>query len=392
MHSLPDETSAERRRALLVFRHVYGHHVSDAEAFVELLSDWGWSIHVLADPEIERVAPGLPFLERVEKVEKIPLGRPWSSLSTLERYCQISAIDLVVFVTFDEWLVDLFVQRALRRRPLQFRVFGILHHLSKSGGFFRRIQGALALQGWRGADRCVGHLRVGCLTDESLQLAQRHNPRVRAARIPYVHKIRREAFTRVLRPEDKEGIRLLIFGAMRADKRIIEVIQALRKIAVSEDGNGLELTLAGRFGEEAYAGRVRHCMELANSETSSLKITLKEGFVTDDEKADLFGRAHIVVISNSGGDFEGRMISGVLLDAVHFRTPMICTDTFPLPEGMPESARFDLAAPETLGAAIEDVVHRYVEMVAAYDNLGGGLIDGFTNHFREQAFDLVGDS
>ena len=389
-----DDIPSERCRVLLVFKHVFGHHVSHAEAFVDLFSDWGWEIHVLAIPELERVAPNLPFLKRVTRTELVPLQRrPLSTLHRIERYCQAHAIDLVVLVTLDEWLVDLALHRALRRRSLRFRLFGILHHLSKSGGILRRIQGALALHGWKGVDRSITNLRVGCLTDESQQLAQGLNPRVPVDKIAYVHKIHREPLARSILPDD-EGIRLLIFGALRSNKRILEVIQGLKQAAADTQGPRLELTLAGRFSDDTYARRVRQSVEAhTNGEPSNLTVCLQEGFISDDEKRDLFARTHIVVISNSGGDFEGRMISGVLLDAVHFRRPIVCTDSFPLPQEVAGvSAQYNLAQPTSLATAITEVISHYDEFVTAYDVLGDRLIDGFKVCLREQVRELTDHS
>ncbi len=192
------------------------------------------------------------------------------------------------------------VARALRRKGV--RVVALVHNPNdhEAAGWKQ----ALFARQLRAADAAVAH---------SLPVAEelaRIVPELAVRRYPHPLYDTHPPSTRTL--PRRAALELLFFGLVRPYKGLDVLLDALPHVGHAD----WHLTIAGEvWGDAAALGRRIAALPCAG------RIEFRPGHVPDDEAADLFARADIVVapyLSATG--------SGVVALAHHYRRPVIASD------------------------------------------------------------------
>ena len=112
--------------------------------------------------------------------------------------------------------------------------------------------------------------------------------------------------------EPRRTLNLLFFGFVRSYKGLDLLLRAVALVTEFD----LHLSVVGEFwdGREEYLRQIR---ELGITD----RVTVVDGYVTDDAMADSFGRADVVVLP-----YRASKTSGVIATAYGFGRPVLATD------------------------------------------------------------------
>ena len=209
---------------------------------------------------------------------------------------------------------------ALRRRGLEVVFFchNVVEHESAAW------KSVLTRWVLKHADRCVVHTRE----DEAnlLQLI----PDVKIAVHP--HPIYDQFPPALGRLPRRANLELLFYGFVRPYKGLDVLIEAMAEVK-----GDVMLTVAGEFwkGEESVRERIE---ELGLGD----RIELRPHYHTDEETAELFSRADVVVLP-----YRSATGSGVVPIAYHYEKPVIATRVGGLPDVIIEDETGWLVEPES---------------------------------------------
>ncbi len=116
----------------------------------------------------------------------------------------------------------------------------------------------------------------------------------------------------------RRGLELLFYGFVRPYKGLDVLVEAMGKLK----GGDVQLTIAGEFweGEEGVRERIRQ-LDMED------QIEVLPGYHSEDETAELFARADVVVLP-----YRSATGSGVVSLAYHYDKPVIVTRVGGLPD------------------------------------------------------------
>jgi D-inositol-3-phosphate glycosyltransferase len=164
---------------------------------------------------------------------------------------------------------------------------------------------------------------------------------------------RETALTKLGLPTDKEY--LLFFGLIRDYKGLDLLLEAFGDERFND--RNLHLLVAGEF----YTSRAPYDAIIEKNGLAD-RVTIIAKFIPDDEVADYFNAADLLV-----QPYKTATQSGVTQIAYHFEKPMIVTDVGGLAEMCPDGRVGYVVEPEPV--AIADAIIRYFDAT-----IGGGLL------------------
>lgn len=148
---------------------------------------------------------------------------------------------------------------------------------------------------------------------------------------------------------DPPPYRLLFFGHVRAYKGLDTALESLRYLL--DEGLPVELTVAGHFWEPVARWQDRIMAEDLGS-----VVSLKPGYVPDDEVGALFSDHHIVV-----APYRSATQSGIVPLARAAGRPVVITNVGALSDSISEGIDGEMSPPEdpqSFASAIERVIER----------------------------------
>ena len=118
------------------------------------------------------------------------------------------------------------------------------------------------------------------------------------------------------------SISVLIFGAIRKNKDIIGLVKKLQRLSFSDR---FRFRIYGKPLDRGIA----EAIELEFIGQSNVEICYD--YVGDEQKDELLQSADLIGVPNIGSDFAGRMISGVLNEAILYCKPVVSLVKLSLP-------------------------------------------------------------
>lgn len=299
-------------RAVLVFKNYRGHHMGFAVPIIDFLVGRGVDVDVIVTQqglETARRALGDLGVRSFSgiRTSKIPF---WSGFVLFWFFLKnYSGYRYIVFPTFDEWLVDFpFLI------PFKSKVIGFAHYIEKSGGgAFRQLYNRISRLGIK----CfLGSRKIYPLTQDL-----KNNYGLGNDVINYFHDIKSSVHANAV----LDGY-YLIFGTVRKNKNVSDFVRLLKNAKGSAS-----IKIVGFCDEEDY----REALEKDIDDLGPLvKVDFINSFTSEQEKKELYANAFAVIITASSQDYQGKMISGVLLDAVTECKPVFAPHEFYVPDDM----------------------------------------------------------
>lgn len=259
-------------------------------------------------PEIKRGVSRLGWLPS----RTVTYARRAAARSTMWRSGSFDLVHLHYLNRFTDAVVPL-------PSPLVMSVHDVVPHVPRLGS---RVEHELLRRTYLRADGLVVH-------HESLRHRLDREFGVDPSRVHVVHHQVFAAPEVGPPPEDKPPM-LLFFGALRANKGLPVLLQAMEKLKNVE----LRLVIAGRgdVGIEALAQQ---------ASASDPRVTAEVGFVTLARKRELMAEASLIILPYTS--FASQ--SGVLHDAYSHARPVVVTDVGALGDSVREDGTGLVATP-----------------------------------------------
>jgi glycosyltransferase involved in cell wall biosynthesis len=356
-------------KVVVPVRHCYGHHLVFPRPFIERLErDTRFGpVEFVLDERCAPVADAMPwFGSRNVRFVTFDLGgRAFAELLEAE----VGKGGVLFLPTLEEWVPDL--ARAHRRlamadTPL---VFGVCHYLRRRivpATFRNAIRAAwqpLSLRLLRRSLRTPGLLPVAM----SRRLVERWLPQDHEAFRFVPHPL--QGFAPVA-PITEVSDRLLVFGSIRPDKRVEEIVDAV--VQARAAGVAVRVQVVGRF-EPAYGRRLR---KLLDRPEVAAAVEFEDRFVSDAERIRMMRGALAVVLNYRGGDYRDGMQSGVLFDALALGAGVLAHADLEVPDEARTVRRFGVQ-PGDFTTAVRALLGSRSERDERVRSVRAALLDRF---------------
>ena len=153
----------------------------------------------------------------------------------------------------------------------------------------------------------------------------------------------------------RPGLRLLIFGSLRPNKRVLEAIRAVRRLR--SEGCAVSLRIAGAPRREDAAYWARCCAEIPPGDPG---FDVCARFIADDELAGVLSGVDALLCAYAGFDSQ----SGVAVTGVSNGVPIIATAAAQVAHVDLAAAPWPQVAPAATEAAIATAVQGFIAIPA----------------------------
>lgn len=294
----------------MLFKHFLGHHLIFAEPYIQFFVKHGFIVDVICDAEAETYLKDKKYFHLLSSVKYKKINKLGIKNSNLFDDVDISNYHHVFMPTIDEWIYELNFNKKLKGHRNK---SGIVHYVKKDSSKF--IKGVYEYLN----EQLFNRIKNTNTSFYPLTLYLKKKYSLQADVIPHFPTLE------TINNDNSKSINnsFLIFGAIRADKKIKEFLELL----FNYEGPFISIKIVGKANDMDYFYQLNEIIIKLNAQ-ANLEITIEDKFVSESEKKELIECAGSLILTNSGEEFSGKMISGVLLDSLLFEKNIIVSSEF----------------------------------------------------------------
>jgi glycosyltransferase involved in cell wall biosynthesis len=295
-----------RKKVVFLFKHYMGHHLVFALPYMQYYKEKGFQIDVICPPASLHYLKQQDYYDYISVIHEQKMSKVGFFNLPLFSFIKKSTYDLIVMPTADEWFFEILCSNTLKYHS---NVKGILHYVSKSPDkLYQKLFYRL--------NEAVFDFIKFKVDFYPLTLYIRDKYKIEKEVLPY--------FPNLINNKESlynDNKTILIFGAIREDKFIHDVLISL----ADYEGVPFKLLIVGHAKDKFYVTKLENLIENLNRRIS---VTLKDQFISEQDKGRYISKSSLLLVPNSGSEFSGKMISGVLLDALVYDKHIMLSDDF----------------------------------------------------------------